>query len=150
MDPLCSNQIGIHTVLDIQQCIVTPLLHYDTLFHHHNVVGILDGAKTMSHGDSRASMSRAIQCFLHDAFTRRVKRACSLVKKQNARILHDSSRYRNTLLLTTTQQSRTLANKSMIALGQLHNKVMRICKFGSVLDEFVLFFLRPVFVRCMQ
>jgi len=130
----------------LTQLIVCARLNDLALINHNHPVGISDSAQPVRYDADSPVRHRSINSLLDQVLGLGVERGGSLVQKQQPRIRQESSRDRNTLLLSAWQSNATLADYRVKALlksgiiltrcGILFFSAQKFCLIGTILILF--------------
>ena len=84
----------------LHQLVVVAHFHDAATVHHHQPVGLAQGAQAVGDGDRGPSLDQVIQRFLDFLFSLSIDRRCGFVEDQDTRIDEQRARDRNALALT--------------------------------------------------
>ena len=88
----------------------------------------------MRNDEARTSDHEVVECRLHDLLALRIECGGRLIENEDARILENRARYRNALPLSARDADAALADLRIIAVLQLHDEVVRVCRTCRLLD----------------
>ena len=112
------------------QLVVRASLNHHTVLDDADQVRVLDRRQSVGDDDARSSRPRMIQRILHDLFALIVQCRGRFVQQQDARIAHQCAGDGDTLLLATGQLGTLAAQAGVVALGQVHDKLVDVGHLG--------------------
>ena len=113
------------------------LLHDAPVRDHRDLVGVLDGGKTVSHHDGGAALAQLVQSLLDQDLGGVVQGRGSLVQNEDGGIFQKHAGDGQSLLLSARQPHATLADDRLIAVLQSHDVVVDVGPLGG-LDDLLL------------
>ena len=99
-----------------------------------DVIGFKDRREPMCDDKRRTADHKVIECCLHDLLALRIECRSRFVENQDTRIFENRTRDRDALPLSPRQIQPALTDSRVIALRELVNKSIRICRFRRRLD----------------
>ena len=115
-DELSADETLVDTI-KLEQVIVTATLHDLAMLHDDDLVGVTDGAQSVSDDDDRllATLDEQVEGLLHLVLTLSVQSRGSLVQQKKLGLANQSTSDSNTLLLTTRELDATLTDHRVIS-----------------------------------
>ncbi len=107
-------------------------LHDAAVVEHEEAVGGLDGGEPVRDDEGGASLHEPLQGLLHEGLRRGVKGRGGLVEQQQARIAQQGPGDGDALALPTAQLDPPLAHLGVVAVGQIHDEVVRVGGTGRL------------------
>lgn len=106
------------------------LLDHLSTNKHANHIRFLNRTQPMRNRNGSPSLRSLIQCGLYNLLALAVQRASRLIEQQNLRIPNQRASNRNTLLLTTGEESALGATKCVEAFREREDKVLNVGGFA--------------------
>ena len=109
-------QLGVHPV-EGQQLLVGPFFCNHTVFDHHDLVGVTDGAQSMRDAKNGAALHQPFQGFDHQMFGLRIEGCGGFVKNQDRVVADESAGNPDALALSAGERRATLANQAVVTVA---------------------------------
>mmetsp|Transcript_6877 Transcript_6877/g.10102 ORF Transcript_6877/g.10102 Transcript_6877/m.10102 type:complete len:219 (+) Transcript_6877:154-810(+) len=134
LELLLFHQRRIHSPMARHQLLVCTLLNNLPIRYHRDRVRVLDSRQSVRNNDCRSTTCRLVQSLLYNLLRFAVESTRRLIKQQDLRVPYYRSGNCNTLPLSSAQLPTVCPNLRVVALGQLHHKLVCVCKPRRVDD----------------
>src|SRR5258705_8023341 len=130
---LLLENLAIKTALPNEFLVCAPF-NDATLFQDKNLIGVVDGGKTLRDHKRRPVFAQPLHRLLNQVLSRRIDARRRIVENEDARIHQESARDGDTLALAAAQRNAPLADDRVITIFQLRDELVRLRCMSALLD----------------